>query len=111
MDKDEIIDKDFVLKMARQAGFWKDLFAYPEFREHLEAFAKLVAAEVKEALTEQHMNDIWQAIKIEREACAKVCCEIKNTDGSNALAWECAVAIRARRDVVTYGETTLRGQQ
>jgi len=47
MTQDEIID------MAEQAGFWKDLFGYPEFKNHLETFAKLVAAK-------------------EREACAKV---------------------------------------
>ena len=32
-----------IIVMAKQAGFWKDLFAYPEFKEHLETFAKLVA--------------------------------------------------------------------
>jgi hypothetical protein len=36
--------KDEALKMAKEAGFWKDLFAYPEFKDHVEAFAKLVAA-------------------------------------------------------------------
>ena len=44
MTQDEIID------MAKQAGFWKDLFAYAEFKEHLEAFAKLVAAKERDAL-------------------------------------------------------------
>jgi len=36
--------QDEIIEMARQAGFWKDLFAYAEFKEHIEAFAKLVAA-------------------------------------------------------------------
>jgi len=36
--------QDEIIEMARQAGFWKDLFSYPEFKEHVEAFAKLVAA-------------------------------------------------------------------
>lgn len=43
MEQDEIIWQNEVLEMARQAGFWKDLFAYPEFKDHLKAFAKLVA--------------------------------------------------------------------
>jgi phenylalanine-4-hydroxylase len=34
--------QDEIIEMARQAGFWKDLFAYPEFKEHVETFAKLV---------------------------------------------------------------------
>ena len=40
--------QDDIVVMARQAGFWKDLFAYPEFKEHLESFAKLVAAKEQE---------------------------------------------------------------
>jgi hypothetical protein len=55
---------------AKQAGFWKDLFAYPEFKEHVEAFAALVAA-------------------AEREACAKVC-------EDNYFAFKALEAIRAR---------------
>jgi len=35
--------------------------------------AKRIAEEVREALTEQHMNDIWEAIEIERAACAELC--------------------------------------
>jgi hypothetical protein len=53
--------QDEIIEMARQAGFWKDLFAYPEFKEHVEAFAKLVAAK-------------------EREICAQICENFSDTD-------------------------------
>lgn len=70
-----------IIEMARQAGFWKDLFAYAEFKEHLEAFAKLVAAK-------------------EREACANLCEDTNQeyySDGSKrAMNYQCADAIRAR---------------
>lgn len=42
--------QDEIIEMAKQAGFWKDLFAYPEFKEHIEAFAKLVAAKRTEEI-------------------------------------------------------------
>jgi hypothetical protein len=66
--------QDEIIEMARQAGFidadWNIRIVLP----HLEAFAKLVA---------QH----------EREACAKVCDDLWEDDGT---AYECAEAIRAR---------------
>jgi hypothetical protein len=37
-----------VLEVAKEAGFWKDLFAYPEFKEHIETFAKLIALDENE---------------------------------------------------------------
>jgi hypothetical protein len=55
--------QDEIIEMARQAGFWKDLFAYPEFKEHLEAFAKLVAAKEREACakkTEEFARKWWK---------------------------------------------------
>ena len=42
LDRNEIIDKDEVLKMARQAGFHEHDFPFKKFK--FEAFAKLVAA-------------------------------------------------------------------
>ena len=44
--------QDEIIEMAEQAGFWKDLFGYPEFKNHLETFAKLVAAKEREACAE-----------------------------------------------------------
>lgn len=69
-----------IIEMARQAGFWKDLFAYAEFKEHLEAFAKLVAKKA-------YLEGVNSGISAEREACAKIC----DDDGK----WQ-AIAIRAR---------------
>ena len=40
--------QDEIIRMAREAGFWKDLFAYPEFKDHIERFAALVAEATKE---------------------------------------------------------------
>lgn len=80
VSQDEIIRQNEVLEMARQAGFWKDLFAYAEFKEHLETFAKLVDA---------------RATAKEREACLKICEAQAQTN-----YWEgadvCAEDIRAR---------------
>ena len=75
--------QDEIIEMARQAGFWKDLFGYPEFKNHVEVFAKLVAAK-------------------EREACAKVCIEHGKDWGERMLFGfqatldDAAEAIRAR---------------
>jgi hypothetical protein len=99
MTQDEIIDKDEILKMAKQAG------AIPIHKkpkdvalvgmENINAFVKLVAA---------------QAAAKEREACANTCekWNTRFTEGQQAVfsqvAQDCANAIRAR------GETTLRGE-
>jgi hypothetical protein len=68
--------QDEIVEMARQVGFWKDLFAYPEFKEHIEAFAKLVAAK-------------------ECEACALICDGFVNRTEDN-YSDLCAKAIRTR---------------
>jgi hypothetical protein len=78
--KDEILDKDEVLKMARQAGYHSGIAMHDI--ELLEAFAKLVDA---------------KATAREREACAKVCDELsKKHSWEGCYANECAEAIRAR---------------
>ena len=48
------MERDEIIEMAKEAGFWQDLSVYEGLGEHFKAFAKLVAAK-------------------EREACAKVC--------------------------------------
>jgi len=85
MTTDEIIDKDEVLKMARQAGFHEHDFPFKKFK--FEAFAKLVA-------------DV--ATAKERESCAKVCeyrqdgYELSGFTREFTAARACAKAIRAR---------------
>lgn len=103
LDRNEIIDKDEVLKMARQAGLLvigtaeggEAVYTWPAgITEEIESFAKLVA----DAATAK-----------EREACAKVCDDWAKTSYLSE-AKSCAKIIRARRDEVTYGETALRGE-
>jgi hypothetical protein len=65
------------MDMAKQAGFWKDLFAYPEFKEHIKAFAALVAA-------------------AEREACAKLCDYVYDNIVTDEHIKDMAFKIRAR---------------
>ena len=100
--------QDEIIEMARQAGFLIDdngMFLEDEETltadsEILEAFAKLVAAKVEEVLAEEYMTDIHRAIKIEREACAKVV-ETLPPIGvyrqlERATFKDAAIAIRAR---------------
>jgi hypothetical protein len=92
MERNEIIDKYEVLKMARQAGAYRrDIGGSIEFLEvfMLERFAKLVADVA-----------IAKAVEREREACAKICETEWDGDSDtfeHAVACnECAEAIRAR---------------
>ena len=78
--------RDDIIRMAREAGFnqilvtiagedvWIDDGFYVE---EMERFAALVAA-------------------AEREACAKLCDELRDEDGFEPYGTECAAAIRAR---------------
>jgi hypothetical protein len=79
------VDKDDIIKMAREAGFNPVSYMGANL-ESFERFAALVAAH-------------------EREACAKVCDDIRRMGGYSAETpdWErgtghCADAIRARGD-------------
>jgi hypothetical protein len=47
-----------LIAMAKAAGLWKDLFAYPEFKEHIKAFAKLVAAAEREKIDKLFDTDL-----------------------------------------------------
>jgi tRNA U34 2-thiouridine synthase MnmA/TrmU len=73
-----------IIRMAREAGF-EDQFENSSewicFTDEIEKFAALVAA-------------------AEREACAKVCEELRDEDGYEAWNTECAAAIRARGEQV-----------
>jgi len=69
------MNRDDIIRMARDAGLDPDLW---NFTDAFERFAALVAA-------------------AEREACAKVCEDIDTEyDGEDVLATWCATAIRAR---------------
>lgn len=80
--------RDDIIQLAREAGFSEWAVGLSEMPAHLERFASLVAAK-------------------EREACAKVCCDMIDAEyktgkvDHNEMAWTqyCAEAIRARGDV------------
>ena len=96
--------KQEMIELARQAlkqeprEDWNST-AWVFADETLQAFAKLVAEHEREACTAHAMTSaekaIDVAIKLEREACAKVCDGY--SDGRHAnMADLCAEAIRAR---------------
>ena len=99
--------QDEIIRMAREAG----IGALTDYgKEALERFAALVAAHEREVLlkdnpylAEQLQAYIHIATTVEREACAKVCDELKATyelDGLNGTKsyHEAAAAIRAREE-------------
>jgi hypothetical protein len=69
--------RDDIIRMAKEAGWDSGLVMLVG---NLEVFAALVAA-------------------AEREACAKVCDELRDEDGFEPYGTECAAAIRARGEV------------
>ena len=103
-----------IIEMARQAGFrYTGNFSVDKgeslscFQAELEAFAKLVeertAAKEREACTAHAITAAEKAIdvamKLEREACAKVCEPTSDrvyTPNSIGVMQSCAAAIRAR---------------
>ena len=68
------MNKEEIIKMAKQAGFEEH---QAKFDTRFEPFAKLVAEHEREACIAHAMTSaekaIDVAIKLEREACAKVC--------------------------------------
>jgi CHASE3 domain sensor protein len=97
MTQDEIID------MARQAGMYQDLNV--SWNQSIQNFAKLVEDKVRQEIAEknapvikkvnEHIKELQDAVKAEREACAKVCEDFSKTHGLHTK--HCvAAAIRAR---------------
>ena len=86
--------QDEIIEMAREAGI-----IHPEMvAKHLEAFAKLVAAESFQNGYEKGVAAFTEAVGLEREACAKVCEQIDTAafGGKRPAPNDCAAAIRAR---------------
>lgn len=70
--------RDDIIRMAKEAGLTLSSFCrWSAYSDDLERFAALVAA-------------------AEREACAKLCDELRDEDGFEPYGTECAAAIRAR---------------
>jgi len=93
--------QDEIIEMARQAGAIpihgkpKDLALVGI--EKLETFAKLVRNDYSNKHAQLWLKRIDEAVKAEREACAKVCDDIDaEYEGEDVLATWCSNAIRAR---------------
>ena len=82
-----------IIRMAREADLGFLLNANWLMHEELERFAALVAsAERNRIWTQEHWTEYEHAIVAqEREACAKVCDDLWEDDGT---AYDCAEAIR-----------------
>ena len=100
--------KDEIIRMAREAGFNVEqgyLLRITGIDEDLERFAAIVAFAERESLRESFRvvtaAEASAAILHEREACAKLCEEMRTYVGRNnavtqSSAQDCATAIRAR---------------
>ena len=82
----EIIDRDAVLQIARQAASHgvehhpSGEVSFVFYNEHLMAFAKLVAAKERDFWLKQVDVELEEAIRDEREACALICENYADTD-------------------------------
>jgi len=92
---------DEIIVLANKAG-WDVLDLDDGFGIRLKEFAALVEKQAtaleREAFAKIQFESILQAIKIEREACAKLADEYATWGGSNFYDWfkKLAAAIRAR---------------
>ena len=102
------MNREDIIRMAQEAGFSiDDLYPNASIKE-IERFAILVASFTwrEQALSEvqkvgQVIEELQAAVLAEREACAKVCEEMRTYVGRNnavtqSSAQDCATAIRAR---------------
>lgn len=101
------MNQELIIELAMQAGFVDyelDDGTTSAFDKRYAAFAALVRADEREFWIEQSIVDIEEAIRDEREACAKVCDELPAPDiysDTDKSMWEvtcmdCSEAIRAR---------------
>jgi hypothetical protein len=101
------MNRDDIIRMAREAGISKPWDQEPVKWETLERFANLVAAAERERIKWDTIHSchpecdkpvcvaIRNAVAEEREACAKVC-ESLNEDWDHLYVESCAFAIRER---------------
>lgn len=101
------MNRDDIIRMAKQAGIpfnkYKLVgcdFCERDIDDELERFAKLIAAAERKAFAKIQFDSILQGVRIEREACAKLCDSEPSRDcgeyGQVSDAIACAEAIRAR---------------
>jgi DNA-binding transcriptional regulator GbsR (MarR family) len=92
-------EQDEIIEMAKQAGFKEEAFAFQMHK--FTTFAKLVEDKVRQEIIDknapvikqinEHIKELQDAVKAEREACAKVCEDSVEYAGDTL-----AEAIRAR---------------
>jgi hypothetical protein len=91
------MDKEQIIQWARETDIdwhkhWND-----DESNKLEAFAKLVRDDYSNKHAQLWLKRIDEAVRAEREACAKVCDDIDaEYEGEDVLATWCSKAIRAR---------------
>lgn len=102
------MNKYEIIELARQAGMYQDLNV--SWNQSIQNFAKLVEDKVRQEIIEknapvikkvnEHIKELQDAVKAERETCAKVCEELGAKDDSFYAEFsrsdDCANAIRAR---------------
>jgi len=99
----EVIHKQ-VTQMAESCGFSRthtgDVELWLCNKNDLEAFAKLVAKEMREYMVFQCTPNDWmkEHIAAEREACAKLCDDFGPTLANGAMLAE-AIRARGERDI------------
>jgi hypothetical protein len=74
------MDREDIIKMAKEVWFAGDVYIGPN-HESLEQFAELVRNDYSSKHASLWLRRIDEAVKAEREACAKVC---------DSLRWEWA---------------------
>jgi len=100
--------QDEIIGMAKEAGF--HVYSFESQIEQFNRFTKLVEDKVRQEIIEknapvikkvnEHIKELQDAVKAEREACAKVCEELGAKDDSFYAEFsrsdDCANAIRTR---------------
>jgi hypothetical protein len=97
MTQDEMSSKNAIIEMANKAYAIDDgKPLHPSALFHLEIFAKLVRNDYSNKHAELWLKRIDDAVKAEREACAKVCEAQEDKGGEWDVQQQCANAVRAR---------------
>jgi DNA-binding transcriptional regulator GbsR (MarR family) len=97
--------QDEIIGMAKEAGF--HVYSFESQIEQFNRFTKLVEDKVRQEIIEknapvikkvnEHIKELQDAVKAEREACAKVCdMYAKNCTHPMNFAENCAEVIRER---------------
>jgi hypothetical protein len=89
------MDREDIIEMAKEAGMKIHDQDQP-YLEMLERFAELVAKQYSSKHANLWLKRIDEAVKAERQECAKVCEDIDEYEHEEDWATWCAEAIRAR---------------